>query len=116
MCQQCVAHYGRMTLHLISPIFSLDVTATCTLQVLGAVVVIARLNPGLAVVALALTPLLSSLIRLVVVRTARLAYRQQTAAADALSFADERLSQVPPPLPPGGMENTTTPLTKHGGV
>lgn len=63
-------------------------------QVLGAVAIIARLNPGLALVAMALTPLLSRLTRLVVVRTARVAYRQQTAASDALKFADERLSQA----------------------
>lgn len=68
-------------------------------QVLGAVAVIARLNPGLALVALALTPLLSRLTRLVVVRTARVAYRQQTAASDALKFADERLAQVGSPPP-----------------
>ena len=62
-------------------------------QVVGAVIVIARLNPALAVVALALTPLLSHATHAIVTRAARLAYRQQTAAANALTFADERLSQ-----------------------
>ena len=63
-------------------------------QVVGAILVIVKLNPVLAVVALGLTPLFSRAIRSIVVRTARLAHRQQTAAADALKFADERLSQA----------------------
>ena len=64
------------------------------LQVIGALLVIGRTNPALLAVAAGVVPLLARAMRIVVVRTARMAYRQRNAASDALSFANERLTQV----------------------
>ena len=55
---------------------------------------IGRTNPWLLGVAVGVIPVLSRAVRSVVVRTARLAYRQRNAASDALKFADERLTQA----------------------
>jgi hypothetical protein len=63
-------------------------------QVTGALLVIGRTNPALLGIAVAVIPVLSRAVRSVVVRTARLAYRQRNAASDALKFADERLTQA----------------------
>ena len=63
-------------------------------QVIGALLVIGRTNPALLAVAAGVVPLLARAMRVVVVRTARRAYRQRNAAADALAFANERLTQV----------------------
>ena len=63
-------------------------------QVVGALLVIGRTNPALLAVAAGVVPLLARAMRVVVVRTARRAYRQRNAASDALAFANERLTQV----------------------
>ncbi|PSC68391.1 ABC transporter permease [Micractinium conductrix] len=63
-------------------------------EVTGALALIAVQQPLLALVSLAITPLLSRLLRSVVVRSSAIIYRRQQVAAEALQYASERLSQV----------------------
>ncbi|KAL4429575.1 hypothetical protein ABPG77_008624 [Micractinium sp. CCAP 211/92] len=63
-------------------------------EVLGAVGLICVQQPLLALVSLAITPLLSRLLRAVVVRSSAIIFRRQQVAGQALDFASQRLSQV----------------------
>jgi ABC-type multidrug transport system fused ATPase/permease subunit len=63
-------------------------------EVVGALLMIAVQQPLLALVSCAITPLLSRLLRAVVVRSSAIIYQRQTVAAEALEYAAERLSQV----------------------
>ncbi|KAL4458414.1 hypothetical protein ABPG75_013279 [Micractinium tetrahymenae] len=63
-------------------------------EVLGALCLMCTQQPLLALVSLAITPLLSRLLRAVVVRSSAIIFRRQQVAAKALDFASERLSQV----------------------
>ena len=63
-------------------------------EVLGALAIIAAKQPLLAVITMAITPLLSRLLRVIAVRSAALSYERQQAASDALALASERLQHV----------------------
>ena len=107
---------------MIQPQHALTVAATyCASppQVIGALLVIGRTNPALLAVAAGVVPLLARAMRVVVVRTARRAYRQRNAAADALAFANERLTQVCcrlPEQPDVGLHLTSSCSGRHQPV
>lgn len=63
-------------------------------EVVGALLLISVQQPLLALVSLAITPLLSRLLRSVVVRSSAIIYRRQQVAAESLGVASERLTQV----------------------